>query len=351
MTDRQTDRQTDRIDFISVLSVISAFAVVSLHTNGCFWIFSRDRYWITANFLECFWYFAVPIFFMISGATLIDYPQRYDAKTYFCKRISKTFLPFVVWSMVGLAKMIIRGQVTWEQITPIFLFNGIFSAKFISIYWFFMPLFALYLSIPLLASVREEKKKVIFSYGLGIGFVFDALIPLVIHALSLPIGFSLHIDMFAGNLMFLFMGYLLSRGKFSKKTKMVIYMLAIVGFFVHLCGTYILSIEAGNIISTFKGYTNVPCLLYSAGIFLLIKEHGALLMKNHLAHYAVQKLAGYTFAVYLLHPFVMPFMVSKFHIPVTSIFYRVLGPVIIIFICIVITKFIRHIPFGERILP
>ncbi len=273
---------------------------------------------------------------MISGATLIDYPQRYDAKTYFCKRISKTFLPFVVWSLVGLANMIMCGKVTWEQITPIFLFNGIFSTKFISIYWFFMPLFALYLSIPLLASVKEEKKKIIFFYGLVIGFIFDALIPLVIHVFSLSISSPLHIDMFAGNLMFLFIGYLLSRGEFSKKIKVIIYMVAAIGFLVHLCGTYILSMEAGSIISTFKGYTNVPCLLYSTGVFLFIKENSDLLMKNHLAHHVVQKLAGYTFAVYLLHPFVMPFIVSKFHIPVTSIIYRVLGPIVIIFICIII---------------
>lgn len=157
--------------------------------------------------------------------------------------------------------------------------------------------------------------------------------------------------MFAGNLMFLFIGYLLSRREFSKKIKVIIYMVAAIGFLVHLCGTYILSMEAGSIISTFKGYTNVPCLLYSTGVFLFIKENSDLLMKNHLAHYVVQKLAGYTFAVYLLHPFVMPFIVSKFHIPVTSIIYRVLGPIVIIFICIIIAKFIRYIPFGKRILP
>ena len=245
-------------------------------------------------------------------------------------------MPFVVWLLVGLAKMIMRGKVKWEQVTPIFLFNGIFSTKFISIYCFFMPLFALYLSIPLLASVKEERK--LFFYGLVFGFIFDALIPLVIHVFSLSISFPLHIDMFACLheiscfFMSLFIGYLLSRGEFSKKTKVIIYMVAAIGFLVHLCGTYILSMEAGSIISTFKGYTNIPCLLYSTGVFLFIKENSDLLMKNHLAHYVVEKLAGYTFSVYLLHPFVMPFIVSKFHIPVTSIIYRVLGLIVIIFI-------------------
>lgn len=74
---------TKNIDYISLLSVISAFAVVSLHTNGCFWEFSTKRYWFTANILECLWYFAVPVFFMISGSTLIDFRKRYNLRTYF----------------------------------------------------------------------------------------------------------------------------------------------------------------------------------------------------------------------------------------------------------------------------
>ena len=63
------------INYISVLSVISAIAVVILHTNE-FWIFSRENYWFTANLIECLFYFAVTIFFMISRITLIDYRDR-----------------------------------------------------------------------------------------------------------------------------------------------------------------------------------------------------------------------------------------------------------------------------------
>ena len=53
--------------------------------NGCFWQFSYDRYWITANIIECICYFAVPIFFMISGATLLNYRKRYTTAVFFKK--------------------------------------------------------------------------------------------------------------------------------------------------------------------------------------------------------------------------------------------------------------------------
>lgn len=69
--------------YITVLSVLSSLAVVFLHTNGCFWGgVGHNARWISANIIESLFYFAVPIFFMISGATLLDYRKRYDTKTF-----------------------------------------------------------------------------------------------------------------------------------------------------------------------------------------------------------------------------------------------------------------------------
>ena len=92
----------NRIEYISLASVLSAIAVVYLHANGCFWDFSTARYWITANIIESIFYFAVPIFFMISGAMLIDFNKRYSIKEFFKKRIAKTVIPFIIWSFIGL---------------------------------------------------------------------------------------------------------------------------------------------------------------------------------------------------------------------------------------------------------
>ncbi len=37
--------------------------------------------WVSANLLETIFYFALPVFFMISGATLLDYRSKYSTKT------------------------------------------------------------------------------------------------------------------------------------------------------------------------------------------------------------------------------------------------------------------------------
>ena len=71
---------TDRTEteYITFISVISSFAVLFLHTNGCFWAFDAEAsYWPSANIIESVCYFAVPSFFMISAITLIDFFDRY----------------------------------------------------------------------------------------------------------------------------------------------------------------------------------------------------------------------------------------------------------------------------------
>ena len=69
--------------YLDLLSIIAAFSVIILHVNGVFWEFSSTQsYWKSALIIESVFYFAVPVFFMISGATLMNFYERYGfAKT------------------------------------------------------------------------------------------------------------------------------------------------------------------------------------------------------------------------------------------------------------------------------
>ena len=172
--------------YLDYLNVLSAFAVVMLHTNNVFWTFSYNRYWLTANIIESVFYFAVPIFFMISGATLIDYSKRYSTKTFLKKRFSKTLIPFLFWSL-----------------------DLILNSKLFPIYWFFMPLFGLYLSMPLLSAVDDEKKKSIFKYIIVSVFLLSVL-QLICGIIKLPY-FNLNVASASGYVIYLLIGYYVSR--------------------------------------------------------------------------------------------------------------------------------------------
>ena len=257
-----------KLFYITVLNVIAALAVVGLHTNGCFWQFSRERWWFTANIIESVFYFAVPVFFMITGATLLDYTKRCDTKTFFVRRLKKTAVPFVFWSLAALLfRIYFFKNISWDVLTAGYVVDGILNTKFNSLFWFFPPLFSLYLSIPLFASLAESKKVTILKYLAGSCFLLNCLVPFLLTVLKIKIRFPIAVTVGSGFLLYLILGYLFNKLSFSKKEKTIIYLLAFLGLILHIFGTYVVSMEAGKVLKTYKGYNNVPCILYSLGIF------------------------------------------------------------------------------------
>ena len=306
----------ERKNYITLLSVISAIAVVCLHTNGCFWSFSKERYWFTANIIECVFFFAVPIFFMITGVTLIDYQEKYSTKEYFKKRINKTFIPFIIWSLIGLLfNMFAEKSISINDIDIKYIFNGIFSTSFTVIYWFFTSLFIIYLCIPLFSSVEKAKKKSTFLYLVIVGIIFNSLLPFINNVFNLGLYLPITVLVASGYLIYPLLGYLLDRIELTKKQKIIIYIVGIIGLLMHIIGTYKLSMDAGKIIDTYKGYTNIPCIMYSVAIFVLLKDIG-----NRITNYKIINVIGkYTFPIYLMHWYVLRIFVKLFSINTQNI--------------------------------
>ena len=232
-------------------------------------------YWKTANIIDAVFYFAVPVFFMISATTLLDFNERYSLGTYFKKRITKTVIPYVFWSLFGVAFQVFYLEtVDASEVTLSYLLEGLTGGSLVSIYWFFIPLFSVYLSIPLFAAVPEERRKSVFTYISVASFSICGVVPLAVTVFELPISTSLTIGVGASYLFFVPTGYLLSHYEVGPKVKAALYASGLVGLIIHIVGTYELSMEAGSVVRTFKGYTNVPSMMYSVAIFLLLKDAG-----------------------------------------------------------------------------
>lgn len=256
--------------YIQILGVIACLAVVAMHVNGCFWQFSYDRYWITANIIECICYFAVPIFFMISGATLLNYRKRYTTAVFFKKRFGKTLVPFLIWSVISAIWYYIVYHARPEGIREVV--DGILNTRYVDIYWFFPALFSVYLCIPILSCIPEKYRKRIFGYAILVYFVLEALAPLVCNLMHIEFNEGFGMPAVGGYLIYTLLGYWIDNYELSKKWRCVIYAAALGGFLLMLVGTQILSLKNGTVDTTFKEYRNVPCILYSTGIFLFFKN-------------------------------------------------------------------------------
>lgn len=342
----------NRIEYISLASLVSAMAVVFLHANGCFHTFSTGRYWISANVIEAVFYFAVPVFFMISGAMLIDYNERYDTRTFFSKRFNKTFVPFLIWSFIGLAfQVYFLHNVKASDVTLTYVINGLANGHLTNVFWFFIPLFCTYLAIPLFSLIPKDRNKSIFIYLASAGFVLNILVPFIISVFGLDIEWGMSLAVSGGYLFYTLTGYLLHKWELQRKYRLMIYLIALLGLLMNLIGTYTLSIGAGEIVETYRGYVNLPCVLYSLGVFVFIKYDFVKLMRFGWISRIVNFLNPYTFGIYLLHWFVLEIIVRMFGINAHSIVYRLLAPFAVLAISVFVIWIVQKIPGGKRVIP
>ena len=85
---QETDNNK-RLIYLDILNILSIFAVVAMHMNGSVHSLPLNKSWAFSLLVDTLCYFAVPIFVMISGATLMNYRQKYDTKTFFKKKINE----------------------------------------------------------------------------------------------------------------------------------------------------------------------------------------------------------------------------------------------------------------------
>ena len=208
-----------RIKYISVLNALACFAVVMLHSNGAFWTYSADSYWISADFIECFMYFAVPVFFMISGTTLIDYRDKYSTREYFKKRIEKTLIPFIAWSVIGAFYQYYAGRlhIDWTVEGVKTLIAGMMNTHVITVYWFFIYLFSIYLCIPPLAAIPKTIRKEVFKYCAAVSFLLQILVPFICNITKFNYGNGVTFFIGEGYMFYIFAGWLIKEHEFTKK--------------------------------------------------------------------------------------------------------------------------------------
>ena len=340
-----------KINYITVLSVLSAIAVVILHSKANVDFFSREEYWFKASVIECVFHFAVPIFFMISGATLIDYRERYGTKEFFKKRIKKTVIPFIAWSIIGILYAdFFKNSLEIENMNRTQALNAIFGIKTVHVYWFFPQLFSVYLCIPLFSAVEKKLRKEVFGYLLLVCAIFNCILPFFNNVFEQNLVLPITVQVGSGYLLYIILGYLLHTTQLDKKTEYGIYILGMVGLLLQIFGTYILSSQANKLIGIFKGYTNVPCALYSTAIFLLVKNNCSKI-KNASFLSIINKMKKYTFSIYLIHWFLIDSITSMLNLDTKSIVYAFGMPVLVIPLCILLTFILRKIPVISKIVP
>ena len=342
----------ERDTSLSFIQLVCCISVVALHANGCFWFGPGDKCWASANVIESVFYFAVPVFFMLTGITLIDYGKKYSTREFFKKRINRVVIPYVAWSFIGIVFCILTHRLSVHDVNARYIFQGLMNGKdIVDYYWFFPSLFCVYLSLPVFTYISGKKK--VSEYILIIGGVFNIVLPFVIsmlnHYLDLNVGSSVNLPSVVGYLYFVWLGYYMYKFPPGKWVKCVVYLFALAGLAVHMVGTYRLSVNAGQIVSLFKGYYNLPCVCYSLGVFLVLRDIGGAIEKNETVKRWVCILGDYSFPCYLIQWFLLCIVNDLKIFDTTNLLYRLISPFCYFGVVVVIVFVMRKIPVVKRI--
>ena len=340
------------LDYISLAKIFAVFAVVILHTNGRFWSFKYNfykNYWISANIIECVFYFAVPVFVLCIGATLLDFNEKYGLIKYYRRRIFKVIIPLLSWNVIlyfyrtYFLKNFPKGKISFA-----YLWDLYYNHRIYFIFGSFHQFLVVYMFIPLVAYVKKLNKIKIYSYCFIILLVTQSLIPYIINAFHLPLVWIY--KRYIEYIIYIFPGYIIQNYKFPRLYRYIIYILGISGLLIHIFGTQILTLRYRRIKSMHKGYFNIPCILYSCSIFLFIKENSYLLLKIINRKY-INKIGSLTIGPFFLH---LP-LIDTFHkymkIDTYSFNYRLYGGIFVCTICLIITAILKKIPLFNYILP
>lgn len=343
--------------YFDLLNIFACFAVVALHVNGAVHTFAKTRNWVSCMFIEALFYFAVPVFFMLTGATLMNYRKRYDTGAFFKKRIFKTFVPFIIWSIIGICWSIFytKGMKISDINTPSKFISAVINCKGMGIYWFFPALFSVYLTIPLFSLVDEDKrigKKGIFTYLILVYIVLNVLLPFVCRLTGIQWNSALNAVSCGGYVVWFLIGYLLANTDINKKFRILIYILGLLGFFMYFYLTVQNSFKTGRFDKTYAGYMNIPAIFMGTAVFVFFK-YGKwnFIDKHEKAVRFVRNLSSASFGVYLIHYYLKDFSIRHFGIDPRSTLYRIVGTFIIYGLSVIIVRVIQKSPVIRKMVP
>ena len=310
-----------RITYFDILNILACFAVLSLHHNGIVHNFNVNTLaWKQSLMFEVLFYWAVPIFFMLTGATLFGYRNKYSTQDFFKKRVFRAIVPFIIWSIILLFHSWLVGKFAYKNINEVL--SAIITTRIYhgDIYWFFIPLISLYCFIPVLSLLKDNRN--ILWYMAIFLFVTHSCLPLLFLSLGVKYNNSLSFPV-AGYVLFLILGYLFSTIELSRKQRIIIYLLGLISAFIRYAGTYYYSLEQGKIDK-----------------FLFGK------IANFLA-----VLSSCSLGIYLIHKLAMSYELYFLQITADNVYWRFAGAFLTYFVCLSVVLVIKRIPYLRVVFP
>lgn len=283
-----------------LMRVISMLGVVYLHSAAGALRQLGTPLWHFSNVISSLATVAVPLFFMLSGALLLDQEQTADLTVLFRKRLPKVLLPLAAWSAVIICLKAFSGgpQAALGSLLPLL------NTPVMVPYWFLYALVPMYLLSPLLKKMADGLSDTHWNYLIGLWLVctigwstVTSLLPDGGLKTALTQHWTLNLNFIGGYLGYFLLGARLARLK-QMPPRSWLWGGSAVLFLVIAGGTAWLSTATGTYDERFKSYLHLFAALLAALLFLLVRSYG----QTRRSGPVLTGLSALSFGVYLIHP-------------------------------------------------
>ena len=303
---------TKRILYVDILRILSIIAVIILHLTAELLTSSNDfntASWWLSNLFNSISRFAVPVFFMISGAMILrteirSYPEFYK------KRVVPLLIPLVSWSLIyGLYNQyyILQSKMNAYEFVLDFGYRLLTDRTYVHL-WFLYAIIAIYMTVPLISKLiktcgeRDLRYYLLlwFIVSIAYRFISDAVFRATDQYINIPI---MNIPFFMGFLGYFILGYYLFHYDLTPRAKNIVFNLGIVSFFLTPVATYFVSLRNGVLDEMFYGNYSITTFFMAAGMFIYFKEKEERISEkaNHKIQKLISSVSKASFSIYLIH--------------------------------------------------
>jgi surface polysaccharide O-acyltransferase-like enzyme len=337
---------SERKYYIDILKFISTILVIGIHLAAVkfYSISVTDLQWHYLNAFNSIARFSVPVFFMASGAFLLDPKRKLDIKTLFSKYVFKIVFIYIVWSLFySIVSIVQEGYIVINMdLIKQLIYRTIEGPKH---FWYLFTLGGIYLAVPILREV--VKKRRLIEYFLLISFIFVILRSVreivVIDTLELYIQY-LDFNFTAGNILYFILGYYLVNFDFNKNTKTILYISTLVSVIFTILMTINHSYDGGIAYEGFYGYQRPAIILTSIGVFVAFKS----IFENHVFSEKTKKFflttSSLSLGIYIIHLFFVNIVGSYGLLDMMPIYFTLpILSILIYFVSAVLVKLLMKI--------
>ena len=303
------------IDYFDFLRVIAVFAVIVIHITsiGIYYYDIESSVWKASTLVNCISHWAVPIFFMISGALFLSPQRELSLKKLYSKNIKRIVICIVVWGFFySLLDQYIYASLSLKSV--LIAVYGIFTDNTGYHLWFLYTLVMLYIAVPLFRIITGNASKRMLQYALIMWVLFSLLVG-QINGFAKDFEFSEELLPYSPYVIASYGGYFLGGYYFTEyplkgKAKSICYALSVASIVAIIA----IKIIFRNLLSitTFTPEMSMGILscLIAVGVFTLAQN----IRLSDLWKKIFGFIGKYTFGIYLTHVFFISVVFHMFNL-------------------------------------